>query len=196
MLSASPRTPNTPSFAEKKYESGFLSPVALKSKFSFSLGNGARNPEPDTHTGLEMETNPRVGGSPRREAWDDRPTSFVMVGDLEQNRAGTGYVTIGAPPPSKKRSHGRKKTRNGAEVSSSDGRNVFGRIFGTPDSHDRDMEVTVTITTQLDNMEEIEAGSRTSFGGTSAGGSIVKPADATSTHEGTSHDRPGNMAEP
>ncbi|KAF8610589.1 hypothetical protein BDV93DRAFT_517688 [Ceratobasidium sp. AG-I] len=204
MLSPAPRspmTPGTPSFAEKKYEGGFLSPVALKTKFNLVLGNGARKAESDAHSdergGLEMETNPRIGGSPRREAWDDRPSSFVMVGDLDQSRVGPGYVTIGAPPPSKKRSHGRKKTRSGVEVSQSGGRNsILGRMFGNTEPRDRDMEVTVTITTQFDHTEDMEIGSRTSFGDASVGGSIMKPADGGSTHEGTSHDRPGNSAEP
>ncbi|KAG9089037.1 hypothetical protein FS749_001668 [Ceratobasidium sp. UAMH 11750] len=172
----SPLTPNTPNpnLNEKSPDAGLLSPSAWKNRFSVSLGKnkvpsgGAEQRGED----VEMSPAPSPSLSPRREVWDDRETtSFVTVNsrDLEEGRSGAGFVTIGAPPASKKRASTRTRVVNGVEVSQQSRSSVLGRIFGTSgtESRERDMEVTVTITTQLDHMD---GGSCTSLGMTSVGG--------------------------
>ncbi|CAE6518330.1 unnamed protein product [Rhizoctonia solani] len=190
VLSSAPRspvTPNAPGFQEKSHDPGFLSPSTWKAKF----GSAGTNRQPSIHSEdrpMEMTSRtPSPSPSPRREVWDDRPSSFVSVGDIEANTTGPGYVTIGAPPPSRKRSSGR--TRAGHAVHSSQhsgGRNsIFGRIFG-PSESQKDMEVTVTITTQLENDEEPEGSMRKSIGDTStAGGSMMVKRDGPDCHTST-----------
>jgi hypothetical protein len=175
MLSAPPRsplTPNAPILNEKKFDAGFLSPSAWKTRFSVSLGKNNQPAAGAEHHGVEMEMDPQI--SPRREAWDDRPASFIMVNERgqEEPRSGPGYVTIGAPPPSRKRTSNRGKVVNGVEGGQRSGsrNSILGRIFGSSDQREKDMEVTITITTQLDHLEDLEAGSRASLDGTSVGG--------------------------
>lgn len=184
VLSSAPRspiTPNTPNLREKTYDPGFLSPSSWKTRFSTSLSSLAKNnPEADIRDGQVMEMTSGSNASlPRREVWDDRPRSFVMVGDIEANHSGPGYVTIGVPPPSKKRSTGRGRATSGGEMSSQHSgsrSSILGRMFGSSDARDRDMEVTVTVTTQHD-VEEYEAGPRRSIDEMSAAGgsAILKP---------------------
>ncbi|CAE7185951.1 unnamed protein product [Rhizoctonia solani] len=180
----SPVTPNTPGVYEKSQDTGFLSPSTWKAK----LGNAGKNQPPASHSedrGQRMEMAPRTP-SPRREVWDDRPSSFVMAGDIEANITGPGYVTIGAPPPSKKRNAGRTRAGHGVHSSqhSGGGRNsILGRIFG-PSESQRDVEVTVTITTQLEHEEEPEDSVRRSLGETStAGGSAMVKQEDLSTED-------------
>lgn len=182
VMSNAPRSPvtaSTPNLQEKTFDPTFLSPSAWKTKFSVSLGslnktNGqtARLQEHDQ----EMEMSPSPRSSPRREVWDERGASFAMMGDLEANSScsSPGYVTIGAPPPSKKRNVGRSRSINSPQQSGSRS-SIFGRIFNSSDAGDRDMEVTVTITTQLDGEEYMPSPDpRRSIGETStAGGSAI-----------------------
>ncbi|KAG8744745.1 hypothetical protein FRC10_009510 [Ceratobasidium sp. 414] len=177
---------------EKKADTGFLSPSAWKTRFSMPFGKNtvpggrAEQREPD----VEMSPAPTPSASPRREVWDDRePTGFVMVADndLEGGRSGPGFVTIGAPPASKKRTSNRTRVVNGVEVSQQRS-SVLGRIFGAggTESRERDMEVTVTITTQLDPLEHLDEGSRASLDGTSMGGggsAICGKSEGGSVHE-------------
>ncbi|KDN51862.1 hypothetical protein RSAG8_00413, partial [Rhizoctonia solani AG-8 WAC10335] len=176
VLSSAPRspvTPSTPGIHEKSQGSGLLTPSIWKAKF----GNAGKNQQPSIYSedrGQRMEMTPRTP-SPRREVWDDRPSSFVMVDDIEANTTGPGYVTIGAPPPSKKRNAGRTRAGHGVHSSQHSGsrNSILGRIFGHSESQ-KDMEVTVTITTQLEHEEEPEDSVRKSIGETStAGGSAV-----------------------
>ncbi|KAG8734367.1 hypothetical protein FRC11_004373 [Ceratobasidium sp. 423] len=187
VLSSAPRspvTPNTPNFQEKSHDSGFLSPSTWKAKF----GSARADRQPTIHSedrGQPMEMTSRTP-SPRREVWDDRPSSFISVGDIEANPTGPGYVTIGVPPLSKKRSSGRIRAGHGVHSSQHNGsrNSILGRLFG-PSGSQKDMEVTVTITTQLEHDEEPEGSMRKSLGDTStAGGSAVvkqEGPDVTST---------------
>jgi hypothetical protein len=194
VLSSAPHsliTSSTPNLQEKNLDSGFLSPSAWKNRFSVSLSNVSNNKpvEPsfdrnDRHMGMGSRAP-----SPRREVWDDgssRPTSLVIANDIEASRSGLGYVTIGAPPPSKKRNAGRSRAvDNSVETSQRSGsRNpIFGRIFGSTDEREKDMEVTVTVTTQLDHMGDLEGGLRRSIGETStAGGSANVKTDGDDGH--------------
>ncbi|CAE6436499.1 hypothetical protein ACGC1H_004522 [Rhizoctonia solani] len=173
----SPITPNTPGFHEKTQDPGLLSPSTWRAKF----GSMGKNQQPTIHSedyGQRMEMVSRTP-SPRREVWDDRPSSIVMVDDIEANPTGPGYVTIGAPPPSKKRNAGRTRAGHGVHSSQHSGsrNSILGRIFGASESQ-RDMEVTVTITTQLEHEEEPEGSVRKSIGETStAGGSTMIKQD-------------------
>ncbi|KAG9126596.1 hypothetical protein FRC07_002870, partial [Ceratobasidium sp. 392] len=113
-----PHTPSTPNLNEKAPDMSLLSPSAWKARFSVSLG---KNKEAVIERGadIEMSPTPTPSASPRREVWDDRePSDFVIVNDrqLEEGRAGPGFVTIGAPPPSKKRTSGRTQIINGVEL--------------------------------------------------------------------------------
>ncbi|CAE6423763.1 unnamed protein product [Rhizoctonia solani] len=174
VLSSAPRspiTPNTPSFQEKGHDpAGLLSPSVWKSKF----GSASKSHQPTIHSEhceQQMEMTSRTP-SPRREVWDDRPNSFVTVDDIEANSSGPGFATIGMPPESKKRNAGRTRAGHGVYSSQHSGsrNSLFGRIFGTSESQ-REMEVTVTITTQLDHQEELEGSVRKSIGDTSTAGS-------------------------
>ncbi|QRV86564.1 transmembrane protein [Ceratobasidium sp. AG-Ba] len=163
----SPVTPNTPTLNEKKCDAGFLSPAAWKGRFSLSLGKDRSKQVGAEQRGMELSPAPTPSGSPRREVWDERGSSYVTVDD-RQLEEGRSAVVIGAPPASRKRASSRTKVMNGVETSGS--RNsVLGRLFGTESrdrDRDRDMEVTVTITTQLDHTEEVGSGmsgSRTSL---------------------------------
>ncbi|CAE6489125.1 unnamed protein product [Rhizoctonia solani] len=179
VLSSAPRspvTPNTLSGHEKSQDPGLLSPSTWRAKL-----NVGKNQQPTIHSegcGQRIEMASRTP-SPRREVWDDRPSELVMVGDIEANTTGPGYVTIGAPPPSKKRNAGRTRAGHGVHSSQhSGGRNsILGRIFG-PSESQKDMEVTVTITTQLEHDDEPEDSVRKSIGETStAGGSAMVKQD-------------------
>ncbi|CAE6498334.1 unnamed protein product [Rhizoctonia solani] len=188
VLSSAPRspiTPNTPSIQEKSHDPGFLSPSSWKTKFT----HAGRSRQPTIHSedrGQRMEMSSRTP-SPRREVWDDRPSSLVMVDDIEANHVGPGYVTIGAPPPSKKRNTGRARAGHGVHSSqhSSSRNSILERIFG-PSESQRDMEVTVTITTQMEHDEELEGSVRRSLGETStAGGSTMLKPEGPEGHTST-----------
>ncbi|KAJ1309955.1 hypothetical protein OPQ81_006714 [Rhizoctonia solani] len=188
VLSSAPRspiTPNTPSFQEKSHDTGLLSPSTWTNKVA-SMG---KNRQPTIYSEdreLPMEMSSRTP-SPRREVWDDEPSSLMMVDDIETNSTRPGFVTIGAPPPSKKRNSGRTRAGHGVHSSQHNGsrNSIFGRIFGTPDSQ-RDMEVAVTITTQLEHDDEPQGSVRRSIGDTStAGGSAMLKPEGQDGHIST-----------
>ncbi|KAG8680652.1 hypothetical protein FRC09_018066 [Ceratobasidium sp. 395] len=194
-----PNTPSTPNMSEKKPDTNLLSPSAWKARFSVSLGRNKDSGTGADRRGADIEMSPTASpsASPRREVWDDRePSNFVVVNDrqLEEGRTGPGFVTIGAPPASKKRTSGRTQVVNGVEVSQHRRSSVLGRIFGTGGSESRDMEVTVTITTQLDHAEEMEmGGSRVSLDGTSLGGAgsaICGKSEGGSVHGDIATEKP------
>lgn len=182
----SPGAPSTPTIYEKSFGHDFLSPSTWKNKFG---SPGGKHPGLDTEIrdGQYMEMSQRSPVA-RREVWDDRSSFLVMGGDAEVSSPRA--VIIGAPPASKKRTSGRPRANvvNGVEVPprSESRTSIFGRLFGSSDSREQDLEVTVTITTQIDILEDLEGGHRRSIDETStAGGSAIKldGIDGNSTSE-------------